>query len=236
MKKFLIILSFLFILPSFCHAEPDINKLAKGIKSIYPLWKINGKITEEEYGFELLFDVNNPQKIEIPDFETILNGQSYTLLSCYGKFLSDSKNGYIVGTAGEGPTFGTILLFNEKMQKISSIGCQKVVKINLVNLLNNDRNQIITWEDHHYGTNTTRRVLNIYQTDMENNLNLIFSHDLVDSTYIPEDKEIYYSIDYQSLAVEKKIKITRKDTNQVNFCTWNGHIYEGRDCQQVHLQ
>lgn len=236
MKQFFIILCLLCILPSFCHAEPDIDKLAKGITSTYPLWKINGKPTEEEYGFELLFDLNNPQKIEIPDFETILNGQTYTLLSCYGKFLSDSKYGYIVGTADEGPTFGIILLFNEKMQKISSIGCQKVVKINLVNLLNSDRNQIITWEDHHYGTNTTRRVLNIYQTDKENKIYLIFSHDLVDNTRMPEDKEINYSIDYQSLAVEKKIKITRNDTNQVNICTWNDHKYEGKDCLQEYPQ
>jgi len=227
-----IIVSLLLISPVTSRAAYDLDKLAKAVNPFYPIWKINNKKTNEEYGFQLLFNRHEPKTIAIPNFKKILNGQSHTLLSAYGKIVPQAKNGYFVGAAVEGPTFGHIIIFDDKFQKVADIDSQKVVKIQLLNLLGEDTLQIMTWEDHHYGTNTTRRVLNIYRIDDNNDIKRIFSHDLVDATFMPTDHEIYYKIDYKSQIKKKQIIITTEDSGIKIICSWNGEIYKGEDCQQ----
>lgn len=228
----LIILSLILISPGSGLANYNVDKLAEAINPLYPVWKINQKKAKEEYGFQLLFNGHNPKEIEIPNFKEVLNGQSYTLLSCYGRIIPPSKNGYIVGTAIEGPTFGKIIIFDDTFQKIAQIDSQKVVKIKLVNLLGEDALQIVTWEDHHYGTNTTRRVLNIYRIGDNKSVDRIFSHDIVDATFMPADHEIHYKIDYRSLIKKKQIIVINEVNGCKEVCTWNGVTYKGGNCQQ----
>jgi hypothetical protein len=232
MKILVIILAFTFFIPGDSHAGYDVDKLARAVNPIYPIWKINKKKGREEYGYQLIFNRHNPKEIEIPNFKKILNGQHYILLSCYGRIIPLAKNGYIVGTANEGPTPGYIILFDENLQKIDEIKSQKVVKIKLLDLLGEDTLQIITWEDHHYGTNTTRRVLNIYKIDAGKGINRIFSHDIVDATFMPGDHEIHYQIDYRSLIKKKQIIIVNEDSGRKEVYSWDGGIYKGEDCQQ----
>ena len=229
MKILTIILAVIFVTVGNCHAGYDIEKLAKAINPIYPVWKINNKETKEELGFELIFNTRNPKEIQLPNFNKILNGQSHMLLSSYGRIIPPAKNGYIVGTAVEGPTFGKIIVFGDNFQKIAELDSQKVVKIKLANLLGEDTLQIMTWEDHHYGTNTTRRVLNIYKISPSKSIVRIFSHDIVDDTSF---NEIHYKIDYQSLIKKKQIIIVNEETVHKEMCSWNGETYKGEDCQQ----
>jgi len=232
MKILIITLAFIFVIAVNGHADYDLDKLAKAINPMYPIWKINKKKGKEAYGFQLIFNRHNPKEIEIPNFKEVLNGQSYTLLSCYGPIMSPAKKGYIVGTAVEGPTFGRILVFDDKFQRIADINAQKVVKIKLADLLGKDALQIITWEDHHYGTNTTRRVLNIYMVEAGKGIRRIFSHDIVDATFMPADHDIHYEIDYRSLLKKKQIIIVNQDTAYKEVYIWNGAAYEGENCQQ----
>lgn len=212
----------------------DVDKLAKAINSIdsiYHVWKINGKRINEKPGFNLLFNTHNPSEFEIPKFKKVLEADDYTLLACYGRIISPAKNGYAVGTAHGNPTNGKFIIFDDNFQKIAEIDSQKVVKIKLVNLLDSDTQQIMTWEDHHYGTNTTRRVLNIYMADSPKSVKKIFEHDLIDATFSPGgpngvNKEIYYRIDYQSMMKQKQIIVIREDNEDKETYTWNGAIYK----------
>ena len=235
MKKIyitLLLLTLIFCWVSNSQAGYDVYKLADAINPFYPLWKINKDRTKEEYGFLLLFNNQNPREIEIPKFKEVLNGRSHTLLSCYGQIIPPERNGYIVGTAVEGPTFGRIIIFDDTFKKIADIDAQKVVKIKLINLLNEGALQIITWEDHHFGTNTTRRVLNIYMIYRSQAIKKIFSHDIVDATFISGGKEVHYSIDYYSLIRKKQIIVINEDNGHKEVCTWNGVFYTGENCQQ----
>lgn len=240
MKTLTMLFALIFFIATDGYAGYDIDKLANAINPIYPIWKINKKKGREEYGFQLLFNHRNPKEIEIPNFKQVLNGQSHTLLTCYGRITPPAKNGYIVGTAVEGPTFGRIIIFDDNFQKLVEVESQKVVKIKLLSLLGDDTQEIVTWEDHHYGTNTTRRVLNIYKLYPGNKIKKLFEHDLVDATFLPGgphgvNKEIYYSIDYQSLMKQKKIVVTNQDTGDKELFSWDGVTYKGkeRDCQQA---
>jgi hypothetical protein len=231
MKIMTLLFIFFFIIATNGYAGYDIDKLAAAINPIYPISKINKKKGKEQYGYQLMFNHHNPKNIEIPNFEEILNGLHYILLSCYGRVIPAAKNGYIVGTVNEGPTPGNIIVFDENLRKIAQIESQKVVKIKLLDLLDEGTLQIITWEDHHYGTNTTRRVLNIYKIDVKG-ISRIFSHDIVDATFMPDDHEIYYEIDYRSLIKKRQIIILNKDTGYKEVYIWNGAIYKGEGCQQ----
>lgn len=235
MKILIIIISFIFISVGIVHAGCDLDKLVEALNPSYDVWKINKKAIKEESVFHLIFNTENPREIEIPNFKKVLNGQSHMLLSCYGRIIPPAGNGYVVGTAIEGPTFGNIIIFNDNVQKLDEVESQKVVKIKLIDLLGDDIQEIVTWEDHHYGTNTTRRVLNIYKVYPGNKIKKIFEHDLVDATFMPAgvDKEIYYSIDYQSLMKQKKIVVINKDTGEKETFSWNGHIYKGPDNQPL---
>jgi hypothetical protein len=240
MKILLIIFSSILLNAASPKAGYDFEKLANVIDPTYPVWKINEKVVNEEIGFHLIFNNNNPSEIEIFNFKQVLNGQSHTILACYGRIISPTENGYIMGTAIEGPTLGKVIIFDDAFQKVAEIDSQKVVKIKLINLLGVDAQEIVTWEDHHYGTNTTRRVLNIYKISPDNNIKKIFEHDLVDATFMPggphgTDKEIYYSIDYQTLIKQKKIIVINQDTGDKEIFSWNGVTYkpEKDDCQQI---
>ncbi|MFA6103803.1 MAG: hypothetical protein WCV67_17470 [Victivallaceae bacterium] len=216
------------------HACHDVDRLAKAINSIYPIyhvWEINGKRISKECGLNLLFDPGNPSEITVPKFKIVLEADSHTLLSCYGRIISPSKNGYIVGTVIGNPTNGKIIIFDNNFQKVAEIDSQKVVKIKLVNLLDADTLQIMTWEDHHHGTNTTRRVLNIYMADSNKSVKKIFEHDLIDATFSPGgphgvNKEIYYRIATQSLMKKKQIIAIREDSGDKEVYNWNGVIYK----------
>jgi hypothetical protein len=183
MRSFIAAVLIILITVSVALAGQNFDKLAKALEPIFPIWKINNKTLSEKGGFHLIFNTHDSNEVEIPNFKKVLNGESFTLLSCYGRIIPRAKNGYIVGTAVEGPTFGKLTLFDDKFQRLSEIESQKVVKIKLVRLLGDDTQQIITWEDHHYGANTTRRVLNIYK--VEDNGKIVFNHDLVDATFMP---------------------------------------------------
>jgi hypothetical protein len=238
MKILIIILSLILISVGSVHADYNVDKLAKALNPIYLVWKVNGKETKEEYGFHLIFNINNPREIEIPNFKQVLNGQSHILLSCYGRIIPPANNGYIVGTAIEGPTFGKIIIFDNNFRKLAEVDSQKVVKIKLIGLLGDDVGEIVTWEDHHYGTNTTRRVLNVYKLYPGNKIKKIFEHDLIDATFMPGgphgvNKEIYYSIDYQSLMKQKKIVVINQDTGNKEVFSWDGVTYKGKDCQMI---
>lgn len=215
-------------------AGQNFDKLAMVLNPTYPIWKINNKATQEKSGFHLIFNTSDSSEIQIPSFKKVLNGESYMLLSCYGRIIPLAQYGYIVGTALEGQTFGKLVLFDDTFQRRSEIESQKVVKIMLVSLLGDETQQIITWEDHHYGTNTTRRVLNVYKVDDNGMIRNVFTHDLVDATFMPSgtDREIYYNIDYQSLIKGKQIVVTNRNNGYKEICTWNGTVYKGKNCQQ----
>jgi hypothetical protein len=242
MNILLIIFSSILINAAIPQTGYDFEKLAKVIDTTYPVWKINEKVVNEKGSFYFIFNNKNPNEIEIINFKQALNGQSDTLLSCYGRIIPPIKNGYIVGTAIEAPTFGKVIILDDAFQKVTEIDSQKVVKIKIVNLLGMDIKEIVTWEDHHYGTNTTRRVLNIYKIYPDNNIKRIFEHDLVDATFMPGgphgvSKEIYYLIDYQTLIKQKKIIVINQDTWAKEIFSWNGATYkqenENDDCQQI---
>lgn len=232
MKILTIILAVIFITVGNCHAGYDIEKLAKAVNPIYPVWKVNNRKTKEEYGFQLLFKSKHPMEIEIPNFKEVLGGPNNTLIACYGRIIPSARNGYVVGSGVFGPTSGEIIIFDDNFQKLAEIDSQRVVKIKLANLLGEDTLQIIIWEDEHYGTNTTRRVLNIYRIDASKGITRIFSHDIVDATFMPADHEIHYKVDYQSQIKKKQIIITNEDTRDKVVCSWNGETYKGKDCQQ----
>lgn len=212
----------------------DVDKLAKAIDSIDSIdhvWEINGKRINEKWGSNLLFDTHNSSEIVVPKFKKILEADNHTLLACYGRIIHPANNGYIVGTVPCPPTNGEIFIFDDNFQKVAEIDSQKVIKIKIINLLDADTLQIMTWEDQHHGTNTTKRVLNIYMTDSSKSVKRIFEHDLIDATFSSGglhdvNKEIYYRIDYQSLMKKKQIIVIREDNRDKEVYTWDGAIYK----------
>lgn len=233
MNTLLVLLSTIVISAASPTAGDNVSNLAKALDPTYPIWKINGKIINEKGAFELIIDINNSKAIEIPNFEEVLNNQDYMLLSCYGNIIPHAIYGYVVGTANCCPSFGRIMIYDGTFQKISEIESQKVVKINLDNLLGGETRDIVTWEDHHYGTNTTRRVLNIYRIDENKTIKKIFQHDLVDATGAPGDTDrvIHYRIDYHSQIRQNKIIVINEDDGSEETFTWNGAVYKGEECQ-----
>jgi len=209
----------------------NFNKLAHAIDSdsCCPIWKVNENKTGKGYGYQLIFNENAADEIQIANFDSVLDGKDYLLLACYGKINPPENDGYVIGTANPPPTSGKILVYDCGFHKITEIESQKVVKITLINLLGSDVREIVSWEDHRYGTATTRRVLNIYQVRSDKKIRKIFEHDVVDARLLPggscDDKESCYEIDFRSFVKQKKIVVVNKDSGEKETYQWDGQCY-----------
>ena len=76
--------------------------------------------------------------------------------------------------------------------------------------------------------------MHVYRVDDTGKIRNVFTHDLVDAALMPPgtNHKIYYEIDYQSLIKQKQIIVTNHDNGYKEFCTWDGTIYKGKNCQQ----
>ena len=209
--------------------SPFSNLCVYAISSFEYLGSINGSSVGTNGGFDLRFSDSTPDNIAIEDSETILNGQSWMLLACRGNIFHDKRDGFIIATAKEGPTFGRLTVYDADMSFRGQIDCQKVVQMQLVDLLGNGTRQIITREDHHYGTCTTKRMLNVYNVATNGHPQIIFTHDLVDKTILCYTNEpLIYSIDLDSQMHTKEIIVKSPNDQQTRF-KWNGHEYIKND-------
>lgn len=155
-------------------------------------------------------------------------------MACSGNILGSGLKAYAVGTAVEGPTFGHLLIFNGRFKRVAAIDCQKVVRMKLLDLLGDSSREIVTWEDHHYGTNTTRRTLVVYKVRGKE-ISKVFEHDLVDQTHVSHGQvgspdEPRFEIDLESMKSEKVI-LVKPDRGEMSRYRWTGNKYE-MTCQQ----
>ena len=101
-------------------------------------------------------------------------------------------------------------------------------------LLNDGVKEIVTWEDHHYGTCTTRRVLNIYKVLADGQVQKVFEHDVVDARRSgwdisegqpkPITNDVHYVVDFDARRAEKRIVVTA-ETGVTKTFAWKGTCY-----------
>jgi len=175
-----------------------------------------------DHPWDLLFSESSPEEIAIANWKEVLNGESEQLLACLGNVFANGQTGLVVGQSSEGPTFGKLLIYDRNLKLAASCDCQKVVRMKLVDLLGDGVKEIVTWEDHHYGTDTTRRVLALYKADALGRPTKVFEHNLVDQTYA---RELDYTIDFTSQVAQKRI-IVSSDEGKKTLYSWNAAIYE----------
>jgi len=157
----------------------DWEEIIPTIEMMYPIWQINGQIINESGGFELILAEPGVTSLTIPDAETVLNGASWTLLGMTANVTGNAQEEYLLGTSVEGPTHGQLFVFTGPSRESTSIACHKIVMMYLVDMTGDGLAEIVTYEDHHYGTSTTRRVFNIYQVRAPLVIARIFAHDVV---------------------------------------------------------
>jgi len=206
------------------------NKLTSVLDETYPIWKINDSLVNTNGAISIYFSETHPDEIRIPHWKKVLNGSSHGLLACHGEILAEGDPGFVVGTSVEGPTHGTLRIYDSQCRLVGSTDCQKVVRMKLVDLLNDGVKEIVTWEDHHYGTCTTRRQLNVYKIDATQQPHRVFARDLVDATFMPGGpngvkRKLHYTIDIDSKAPQKQIVVT-SDKGQVWLYSWTGTEYK----------
>lgn len=203
--------------------------LPSALKTYFPLRKVNDSHVNKDGVFTLLFSEENPDRIAMPKWEILLNGESYNLLACYGGILANRDSAFVIGTSIEAPTFGKLIILGQDFTFLGSSDCQKIVRMELIDVLNDGVSEIVTWEDHHYGTHTTRRELNIYKINSANKLVRIFAHDLIDATFWPggphgTNREIHYLIDFTSKAPQQII--VTSDEGDTLMYSWSGSQFE----------
>jgi hypothetical protein len=218
---------------SWTHAS-SFDKLA----AVFDVSYVNGgerKTSNSEDGpWNMLFSESSPEELAIKNWEEVLGGDNWQLLACRGNVFENGETGFVVGQCSSGPTFGYLRIYDHNLKLTGYCDCQRVVRMKLVDLLGDGVKEIVTWEDHHYGTDTTRRVLAIYKADARGCPTMVFEHNLVDRTYeayheAAEDKEelrveLDYSVDFTSQAAQKKIVVV-SDKGVKTLYSWNGTKY-----------
>jgi hypothetical protein len=209
------------------------SKLPAALDDMYEIAEVNGverKTCNRELSppRDLLFSESSPEEIAIKDWEELFGGEHFFLLACRGNVFENGETGFVLGTGHFGPTWGTLSILDHNLKVVGKCDCQRVVRMKLIDLLGDGVKEIVTWEDHHSGTDTTRRVLAIYKADAHGCPTKVFEHNLVDQTYAAyheSGRELDYTVDFTSQVAQRKIVVV-SDTGAKTLYSWNGTRYE----------
>ena len=227
---FLIILLF-SLPPAMEHMEEDWDDMLATVETMYPLWKLNGVMVNEAGLFRMILADPDSTTLEIPGAETLLNGVTWTLLGITGNVTGDGRTEYVIGTCLEAPTYGHLFVYTGPSDEPAVIRCHKIVMLELTDITGDGLSEILSVEDNHYGTNTTRRVFNVYHLSSPSVIHRVFSHDVLDLTDQREARE--YTVDYRGRLDEGIILVTpvTSPTASMEY-RWDGERYILLDLQQ----
>lgn len=217
--------------PAMENGEAGWDDMLATVETMYPLWKLNGSILNETGLFRLILADPDSTTLEIPGAEIVLNGVSWILLGISGNVTGDGRVEYVIGTCLEGPTHGRLFVYTGPSGEPAAIPCHKVVMLELTDITGDGLSEILSLEDHHYGTNTTRRVFNIYHVPSPSEIHRVFSHDVLDLTDECGVRE--YTVDHRDRLDEGIILVTPVTPPAASMeYHWDGERYVLLDLQQ----